>query len=71
MRIEDFNNTEWYIVYEIFLDGSKSIYGMNLDKTPIMNKKQLRTVKSHLKRKGVKYEVQRVSVQLQDIIERG
>ena len=40
MRIEDFNNTEWYIVYEIFLDGSKSIYGMNLDKTPIMNKKQ-------------------------------
>ena len=71
MRIEDFNNTEWYIVHEIFLDGSKSIYGMNLDKMPIMNKKQLRTVKSHLKRKGVKYEVQRVSVQLQDIIERG
>lgn len=71
MLIEDFNNTEWYIVYEIFLDGSKSIYGMNLDKMPIMNKKQLRTVKSHLKRKGVKYEVQRVSVQLQDIIERG
>ena len=71
MQIEDFNNTEWYIVYEIFLDGSKSIYGMNLDKMPIMNKKQLRTVKSHLKRKGVKYEVQRVSVQLQDIIERG
>ena len=71
MRIEDFNNTEWYIVYEIFLDGSKSIYGMNLDKMPIMNKKQLRTVKSHLKRRGLKYEVQRVSVQLQDIIERG
>lgn len=71
MLIEDFNNTEWYIVYEIFLDGSKSIYGMNLDKMPIMNKKQLRTVKAHLKRKGVNYEVQRVSVQLQDIIERG
>ena len=71
MRIEDFNNTEWYIVYEIFLDGSKSIYGMNLDKMPIMNKKQLRTVKSHLKRRGLNYEVQRVSVQLQDIIERG
>lgn len=71
MRIEDFNNTEWYIVYEIFLDGSKSIYGINLDKTQILNKQQLKTVKSHLKRKGVKYEVQRVSVQLQDIIERG
>jgi hypothetical protein len=69
MLEEDFLKSDFYIVYEIFLDGSKSIYGTDLDKNFILRKRQLKTVLSHLKRKGIKFEVFKVDVIIREKIE--
>lgn len=64
MRIEDFKNQEYYVVYEIFKDGSKSVYGAELDKYHILTKNQLRGVKAYFTRCGGNYEIYKVSVQM-------
>lgn len=69
MLEEDFLKSDFYIVYEIFLNGSKSIYGTDLDKNFILRKRQLKTVLSHLKRKGIDFEVFKVDVTIKEKIE--
>lgn len=69
MKIEEFDNTEWYIVYVIYKNGSKSIYGINNGKTQILHKNQLKTVKSYLKKQGLEYEVYNVSVEIKNKVE--
>ena len=69
MLEKDFLKSDFYVVYQIFLDGSKSIYGTSLDKNFILRKRQLQTVLSHLKRKGVGFEVFKVDVTIKEKIE--
>lgn len=56
-------------MYEIFLDGSKSIYGTDSGKNFILRKRQLKTVLSYLKRKGIEFEVFKVDVTIKEKIE--
>lgn len=64
MELQDIEKEKWYIVNEIFKNGSKSIYGTNLGTNYIFTQRQLRGIKGSLKRYGYDYEVYEVNIQV-------
>lgn len=69
MDLEDLEQQEYFVVNRIFDDGSKSVHGINLDKTHILTKQQLKTVKAYLKKRGFGLEIYKVSVKLGERIQ--
>lgn len=63
---EEFKNKKWYVVVEIFKDGSKSFYGTGLGNNFVLREEQLRGVKAHCTRNNIKYEIHEVKIQFLD-----
>lgn len=58
-----------YIVYEICRNGDRYMYSKNCGTDYIFTTKQLKGVLAHLKRKGLGYEVYKVSLNILDKVE--
>ena len=66
---EDLQQTDLYVVYVQYWNGSISLYTKGLNTDYVFNKRQLTGVKNYLKKQGLGYKVYKVGLQLQEVVE--